>query len=99
MLFVAGGNFCGVRRADRRRFPAADLIEQIAGPQQLAGDANFSEDAASEAFLIAAIINGEPLGVAELLGVPPQDTNAMGMEGADLRAVFQVAEQAADALL
>ena len=93
MLFIAGGHFGGFGRANRRRFPTANLIQQIAGAEQLAGDANLAEDTAGETLLITAVIDGKPLGIVELAGVTAENADAVGVKRADLRTFLGLAEK------
>ena len=81
MLFVRVSAGRRLRRADAMRFPAADAIEQVAGTQRLGTNTNVPQDRAGDALLVAPVVDGETLGVAQAANVPPQDLHAMRMEG------------------
>ena len=70
------------------RFPAADEIQQIAGPQRFRRCPNLAQRLPGGAFLIAAIENHELLRIAQMLNLPPQNAHAQRMERGNLRPLL-----------
>ncbi len=85
MLFVGLGQGGCSGGPNAARLPTADLVQQIARAQGLAADADFAQHRASQALLVAAVVDGKPLGIAEPTNVSPQDLQAVRMERGDLR--------------
>jgi len=100
VLFVGLCQTDCVGRQDGVGFPAADQVDQVAGPQRFVGNADFAQHAAGDALLVAPVANGELFGIAQAADVPPQDLDAVRMKRRDKRPLFEsLADQAADSLL
>ena len=85
MLAVRLGKVGGLVGAKAGGLPIADQEQQIGGPQDRVGGLDLAEHAASDALLVAAIVDRELRRIAEFFDPPPQDANAKGVKGGNLR--------------
>ena len=93
MLLVGLGQRGRLLRPDRGRLPAADEIEQIAGPQQPVGHLDLPQDRAGHALLIAPVVDGEVGRIAQLADVAAEDAHAERVERGDLRPLLELLAQ------
>ena len=88
MFFVGLGQRGGFLGPNRGRFPAADQIQQIAGPQQPVAHLDLAQHRSGDAFLIAAVVNGEGRRIAEQFDVAAQNSHAKRVERRHLGPLF-----------
>ena len=94
---VAGGRQCprirgvGGNRVERpirahgRALPAADPVDEVAGPQHRLGNLQFLEHLAGDRFLLTAVDDRKAHGIAENRCMPPQHPGAERVDRGDLR--------------
>jgi len=75
------------------RFPAADEVDQVAGPKHRVGRPDFAQNGSGNALLIAAIVDGEIGGVAEQADVAFEDTDAERVERRNFRVPVELLAQ------
>ena len=85
VLLVGFGQRGGPVGDGAGRLPASDEIEQVARPQQALGRLDFPQGRAGDAFLIAAVIDGEGRRIAQSRDMAAKDAHAKGMERRNLR--------------
>ena len=93
MLLVGLSQGGRLFRPNRGRFPAADEVEQIAGPKQPVGHLDLAQGRAGDPFLIAPVVDGKAGGIAELADVAAQDADAERMERGDFRPLLELFAQ------
>ena len=73
MLFVGLGDGRRPSRIDAGHLPAADHLDQIARPKRGFRDLDVAQGRPGDALLVAAIIDGELLGIAKVVNLTSEN--------------------------